>query len=977
MKNLKKVLALVLAFACAFTMFAGAAFTDSADIKVKSEVVDTLVELGVIQGYDDGSFRPNETVTRAQMAKMIYVLRTGNSDASAYNDDYTTFTDISTHWGRGYIKYCQSLGIIAGKSATIFAPDAKVTTQEAAKMLLVTLGYDAKKAGLVGTGWASKTNALADENGLLDDVNTSFTAACPRQYAAQLIYNTIDAPTVVWRDDAYHHTNVLDKDNQTVGEKYMSLKKTTSTLTKVTKTSGKDTYTITLDNSDKIIDWDNTTEDKPLTEFTEVKKDYSDLLYKTVTVLHKDRKTVYGVYATDDNTQQSGLLKNLKMDGSKAKLDGTKYDLADASKQTVYVNGKDVTDEIQKLNAKKSPIENFINAYGDDASKKYDKADNYWQGTQVSLIATDDTSDYSILKVKTFAVAKVTAVGSDYINVTVKNGDKTITNNKTKLEKDDWDWYDGIKKDDYVVVTAAGNYGSGNGLVEKAEVVSGKVTGTKSDDGVSVGGNWYTMAGKTYNDSGKAEGPAVKRPNTGSNVDLVIVNGYVYYTDTTAGNVDDMALLVEAAAKGGTGSKWEARLIFADGSDKTVDIEKYWGDKDNKQFAIKAFSEGNAENPNMKTWNTGASATASVAAAPILVSYEVSNGVYTLSRVGMADIEDGNTDTPSKGEFALNGYDAYVDATEGLMTDGSIKQSDKDGHGTSNMKIYTAADKDGVKTGSALSKLYYESTGVVFVKYKATATGTDADYKVITGKAAADYSKTLGNVAAVANKSGNSYYAQVAFIDLQIGTTGGSDDNYAVVLDDVVKDTTDGTKYIVSAWNGSENVTIKTTDSTVRNLQSGALISYSGDLDDADVDVKAARKEKNYFVSDYDAASGDITLLSGSLNAVSGTAGSYTAKGMKVAGVGDMYNKVDSKDTVVLFVNSDDSEGVSGLDYTNIDLAYAFDEDFCETTYDKETDTYTFTGLSEDAAPNVKAYFDDDDQITVLVVDVNRNITQW
>ena len=50
MKNLKKILALVLAFACAFTMFAGAAFTDQADIKVKDEVVDTLVELGVIEG---------------------------------------------------------------------------------------------------------------------------------------------------------------------------------------------------------------------------------------------------------------------------------------------------------------------------------------------------------------------------------------------------------------------------------------------------------------------------------------------------------------------------------------------------------------------------------------------------------------------------------------------------------------------------------------------------------------------------------------------------------------------------------------------------------------------------------------------------------------------------------------------------------------------------------------------------------------
>ena len=96
--HLKKVLALVLAFACAFTMFAGAAFTDQADIKVDSEVVDTLVSLGVIEGFENGSFQPNGTVTRAQMAKMIYVLRTGNSDASAYNNDKTTFTDINGHW---------------------------------------------------------------------------------------------------------------------------------------------------------------------------------------------------------------------------------------------------------------------------------------------------------------------------------------------------------------------------------------------------------------------------------------------------------------------------------------------------------------------------------------------------------------------------------------------------------------------------------------------------------------------------------------------------------------------------------------------------------------------------------------------------------------------------------------------------------------------------------------------------------------
>ena len=966
MKNLKKILALVLAFACAFTMFAGAAFTDQADIKVKDEVVDTLVELGVIEGFEDGSFQPNATVTRAQMAKMIYVLRTGNSDASAYNDDKTSFTDIGSHWARGYIKYCQSLGIIAGKSNTIFAPNASVTAQEAAKMLLVTLGYDAQKAGLVGSGWASKTNALADENGLLDDVNTSFTAACPRQYAAQLIYNAIDTPTVVWRDDAYTSVTLLGDDNQTVGEKYMSLKKSTSTLTNVVKTNGKDTYTVTLDSTASVVDWDNTTESKDsgkaIFEFTDVKKDYSDLLYKTVTVLHKDRKTVYGVFATSDNSQQSNVLKKLEMDGAKVKLDGTKYDLAAADKQTVYVNGEVLykTDDgaftTTATGNTKATIKAFVDAYGNKAPKKYTDS-KYWQGSEVSLMATDGTSNYSILKVKTFAVGKVTAVGSDYINVTYKKGDSDIIT-KTKLEKDDWDWYDGVKKDDYVVVSAAGNYGSGNGLVEKAEVVTGKVTGTKSDDGVSVGGNWYTMAGKKANGN-----PAVERPNTGSNVDMVVVNGYVYYTDTTAGNVDDMALLVEAAAKGGTGSKWEARLILADGSDKTVDIEKYWDDKDYKKFPITAFSEGTAANPNM-TYVPDSFKTTDHSAAPMLVSYEVSDGVYTLSRVGVNEITENDTAVDKMGDYATNGYDAYVTVSGG-KTDGSMKNGD--------VTVTVAKDDNATESEevSNVTRLYYESTGVVFVKYKGD-NGKDADYKVVSGKTASGYDKDLTSAIAVANKSGNSYYAQVAFIDIGSDSTGGSDDNYAVITDDVVKDTTDGTKYVVSAWNGSENITIKTDDSAVRNLSGGALITYSGDLNDADVDVKA--DAKNYYVANYDAASGDISLMEGK-----DEKDNEFFKAVTNAQYPDRVGKVDSKDTVVLYVNSDDSEGVAE---GNIDLAYVFDSDFCTAT--KTTTTtqggytkYDISGLSEDNAPNVKAYFDDNDQITVLVVDVNRNITQW
>ena len=947
MKNLKKILALVLAFACAFTMFAGAAFTDQADIKVENEVVDTLIELGVINGYTDGSFKPNDTVTRAEMAKMIYVLRTGNSDASAYNNDKTSFTDVNGHWAAGFIKYCQSVGIIAGQSATKFAPDQTVTAQEAAKMLLVTLGYDANKAGLVGINWASKTNALADENGLLDDVNTSFTGPCPRQYAAQLIYNAIDTPTVVWRDDAYTNVTLLGDDNKTVGEKFMNLKKTTAVLEDVSKTSGKETFEISLDKD--TVDENKTTDDKgkALYNFTDVKKDYSDLKYQMVTVLYKnnDKSKVYGVYATKDNTEQTGILKDLKMDGAKAKLDGTKYDLAKTT--SVYVNGT----KLYKNN-KDVTIKEFIDEYGDGSSTKYTDA-AYMQPTEVKLLATDGSTNYSILNVKTFAVAQVTAVGSDYINVSFKKGDNTIAS-KSKLESDDWDWYDGIKKDDYVVLTAAGNYGTGNGLIEKATVVTGKVNGTRSDDGVSINDEWYKMAGKST--------AAVKRPNTGANVEMVVVNGYVYYTDTTAGSIDDIALLVEAAPKGGVNSKWEARMIFADGTDKVVEIEKKWDDKDDGA-AIAEFHEGIASNPNANETITYSKTPSETKVAPMLVSYEVSKDVYTLTRLGFK-----NTDDKNATKIDTNGYDEYV-TVGSAKTDGSIK--------------------GGTFAPSAVSRLYYESTGVVFVKSKAdkannASTGENADYKVVTGKTASGYDRNILSATAVANKSGNGYYAQAAFIDLGTDSTGGSSDNYAVVLKNVEKKTgtANGTVYVITAWTGTEQITVTTDDSAANSLKKGEVFSYTATGDTlADIDTYSSDRQKDMFVKEYDKDSGDITLVY--------NIGTDTNPNFVNATNTDAWNTVDSKDTVLMFVGSDDGEGLTGYTMDNITLANVFDADKWSDGQSHTTFTYNATNkrfedgnayLNEDFAPNVHVFVDNDsdDQITVLVIDVpDNNITKW
>ena len=188
----KRLIALSMAAACAATAFAGAAFTDQSSIKVDSKVIDTLTEKNVIKGFEDGSFKPDTAVTRAQMAKMMFVLRTGSDDASYYAKDMTdTFADTAGTWSNGYVKYCQAYGIVSGKSSTVFAPDAPVTTVEAAKMLLVYSGVDAAQSGLTGAQWKANTMKLADQDGLLKGVEADIDAPLPRQYAAQMIYNEL------------------------------------------------------------------------------------------------------------------------------------------------------------------------------------------------------------------------------------------------------------------------------------------------------------------------------------------------------------------------------------------------------------------------------------------------------------------------------------------------------------------------------------------------------------------------------------------------------------------------------------------------------------------------------------------------------------------------------------------------------------------------------------------------------------------
>ena len=576
MCNLKKILALVLAFACAFTMFAGAAFTDSADIKVDTEVVDTLVALGVVNGYDDGSFKPNGTVTRAEMAKMIYVLRTGNSDASAYNDDKTSFTDIGSHWARGYIKYCQSLGIIAGKSNTKFCPNDKVTAQEAAKMLLVTLGYDATKAGLTGANWASKTNALADENGLLEDVNTSFTSACPRQYAAQLIYNTIDTPTVVWRDDAYTNVTLLGTDNKTVGEKYMGLQKWIGTFegdsSIVSAKDGEITVNGSIDGQHKTITNSTSQVSAVAAQF---KADFDNkYVGEEVSVLFKDgntgtknqpdaKDTIFGIYVTG-NTKVYNIVKgDLQScsDAGKIKFNDKKYDVAAQTRDNDVI----VTNFDGAIKA--SAISNAIsgtNGTGEVASaaKVATYITNNYKVNSNDAIKFVTNDDNKIVKayVTTSKFGKVSSVTSSKIGVEGL-GTKDL---------DDCVVYDGIKAGDLVQYVEAYQSSERKNIITKAETVEGKIEAFKSSNSqIRVNGNWYKFSANTA-----VATDFTNSALTANDVDdtyKLIVDGKYYVAYNKISGFNDYAVATKGTTEFGD---TRVKLLKADGSEVTTTVDE-------------------------------------------------------------------------------------------------------------------------------------------------------------------------------------------------------------------------------------------------------------------------------------------------------------------------------------------------------------------------------------------------------------------
>ena len=237
---MKKLLALVLALVMTLSLAvvgSNAAFKDADKVNASyAEAVDVLSGMKVFQGYPDGSFQPEGSITRAEVAAIVYRLYTADvadKQASLYAT-YNKFNDMDgAKWAAGYIGYCANAGLIKGYDAKTFGPSDKVTGYQALAMILRAVGYD-KNDEFTGAQWQLRVASTAQQLGILKNVKgVDLNAAASRELVAELLFRTAAEVPMVTYTPALGYTNLTailnGKANATLGYKNFGLTKVKDT----------------------------------------------------------------------------------------------------------------------------------------------------------------------------------------------------------------------------------------------------------------------------------------------------------------------------------------------------------------------------------------------------------------------------------------------------------------------------------------------------------------------------------------------------------------------------------------------------------------------------------------------------------------------------------------------------------------------------------------------------------------------------
>ena len=537
MRNLKRALSLLLSSTMVLGMLVmGSSAASYADVTSKQheEAIEVLKTVGIMTGDENGKFNPEAKVTRNEMAVVMCNLL--DYTVASYKGT-SPFTDVP-EWAEPYVAACYTNGITSGYDAKTYGGSDTVTTGQAALMLLKALGYFQYSADF-GSDWLVETTKNGSTAGLFDGVATGAKEALTRNDVAQMVLNALEADLVKAEKNG---SDVQVGDIVISGGKatYDSRTGTDSKYAKIDNTKVDGKYTIQL--GEDLYDGDL------------VKADGADDDFGRPSVKWTYENKEIGTYADDADAVYTATVEKQDL-----------YDLVGSDVYNDLKNGDaDFTVVVDGVAQKDVKLSDYIvKNNDDDAGDKIIK-----KGATTEVFIDDDSNDVVITVINSY----VAQVDGDYD----KNDEELeldildeapVDVKDTTLSSDDFDYLDSYSDEDYVLITVANKEIK---TIDLAETVEGKVTAYTEKKNVTVDGTKYEYS-KNYTDAVKDDSKLSYDLNDAYTL-VLDANGYVIYTDGTAGH-NDYVYVAKTAKTGGAKANLEGDAYFIDGTNKVITID--------------------------------------------------------------------------------------------------------------------------------------------------------------------------------------------------------------------------------------------------------------------------------------------------------------------------------------------------------------------------------------------------------------------
>ena len=731
---MKKFLSLALALVMTMslvTISAGAKdFTDDSKI-VYDEAVAVISEIGVVDGYTDGAFNPQNTLTRGAAAKIICNLVLGPTTASALSADAAPFSDVpATHEFAGYIAYCSQQGIINGYADGTFKPAGTLTGYQFMKMLLGALGYDGEIEGFTGANWTVNVAKLALGVGL-DDGNDEFSgnAYVTREEACLYAFNTLQADMVEY--DSKTSVTIGGAEVVIAGSK--------------AQVAAQGVYDDTM--KAKGLQF----AEKYFPKLTKTKNDTDP--FGRPAAEWKYKSNVIGSYADTSDLLETYTAKAKRGDLYTLVGSSVVNDLTDEYDLTVYVDGAKVKDPaVSNYFNKNSSAAAGVSGNG-VLTEVYMDDDNNVTIVQINTYLVKATDDYSSSKgTLTFEVVDInTDTNTNDNPIDMPPLGNSIDNDDVNVES--------FKEDDYILVT----YSYDSKAIESAElaeVVTGKVSEFTETDNVVMDGTTYK-----YN---KLVGKEQSRTEYTIGEDAKVVldkYGYILYIDEAIST--SSYVYIESLASTETSKTVKLNAYFTDGTVSEITVKKVAGET------------GAASMREARGWFTFSKDSAD--------KYTLSTvkNPQTTAAAKVTDDSAENTDGTTDAEIVVtaNGKVKFMPNAEGdtitIGTNKSASVADIKGDSSTIFLVLDADDEVTAYTGVAnvpdittseafegkvsIDVVYKESTG--YAKYVFVNVSNDKNASVDDANSAADYLFLLKYTGNKTTSGEDTYYKYKVVLD--------------------------------------------------------------------------------------------------------------------------------------------------------------------------------------------------------------------